>query len=340
MGYRVVKILIEKSLNDQMSELLKDPLIVDHWQVEEDKDRISHELLVKTDNTGVLTDKVQTFFGAEHTEDFIGLETQKPARIIVTPVLATWPQETKEQDNTPKKRKFFGGLSREELYNEIQKGTNLDFNFFALVVLSAVVAAIGLLEDNLAVIIGAMVIAPLLGPNLALALATALADKDLMVKAIITNIAGASLAIALGALIGQIWPYDLKSAEVMARTYVGYDGIILAVASGAAGVLSLTAGVSSVLVGVMVAVALLPPAVTFGMMLGAGETSLAMGAAILLAVNVVCVNLSAKLIFLLKGVQPRTWYEQKRAKKAMFLYIAFWLMSLSVLAVLIHLSFK
>jgi len=204
-----------------------------------------------------------------------------------------------------------------------------------LVVLSAIVAAIGLLEDNVAVIIGAMVIAPLLGPNIALALSTALADKDLMVKSLVANFAGAGLTIGLGCLIGYFWSGDILSEEIMSRTTVGYDAIILAVASGTAGVLSLTAGVSSVLVGVMVAVALMPPAVAVGILLGAGYSGLAKGAAILLGVNIVCINLSAKIVLFLKGVRPRTYTEQKRARIATALYVGFWIISLSVLAALI-----
>ena len=58
-------------------------------------------------------------------------------------------------------------------------------------------------------------------------------------------------------------------------------------------------------------------------MLGAGRYDLASGAALLLAVNIVCVNLSAKLVFLFKGVQPRTWFEKKKAKRAMIFYMVF-----------------
>ena len=95
--------------------------------------------------------------------------------------------------------------------------------------------------------------------------------------------------------------------------------------------LSLATGLSSALVGVMVAVALLPPAATTGMMLGSGQPALAMGAALLLAVNVVCINLAAKLMFLLKGVRPRTWLEKRKARQSFTLYILIWIVTLVVL---------
>ena len=117
----------------------------------------------------------------------------------------------------------------------------------------------------------------------------------------------------------------------MVRTDVGLAGVVLALASGAAAVLSLITGLSSALVGVMVAVALLPPTATLGMMLGSGEWSAAFGAGLLLAVNVVCINLSAKLMFLFKGVRPRTWLEKTRARQSVTTYTAFWILWLLIL---------
>ncbi len=105
----------------------------------------------------------------------------------------------------------------------------------------------------------------------------------------------------------------------------------LALASGAAAVLSLSTGLPSVLVGVMVAVALLPPTATMGLMLGAGKFKLAVGAGLLLAVNVVSVNLSAKVTFLARGIKPRTGLEKQKARQSMTAYIIFWLVTLGVL---------
>jgi uncharacterized membrane protein len=110
----------------------------------------------------------------------------------------------------------------------------------------------------------------------------------------------------------------------------------LALASGAAAALSLTTGLSSVMVGVMVAVALLPPAVTLGLMLGHGDIDLAAGAGLLLAINVVCINLASKVVFFVKGIRPRTWWEKERAQRAMIMYVLAWLLTLILLVLLIY----
>jgi uncharacterized hydrophobic protein (TIGR00341 family) len=125
---------------------------------------------------------------------------------------------------------------------------------------------------------------------------------------------------------------------MMNRTNIGFASIILALASGAAAVLSLTMGISSALVGVMVAVALMPPAVTLGLTLGNGQFDLAYGTFLLLATNVVCVNLSAQVIFRLKGIRPRTWFEEKKAKQASKINALIWFALLLILAVLIWLK--
>jgi uncharacterized hydrophobic protein (TIGR00341 family) len=176
-----------------------------------------------------------------------------------------------------------------------------------LVMLSTAVAAIGLIKNNVAVVIGAMLIAPLLGPNLAFGLGTALGDISLMRKSALTNSVGIILAVILSVVVGVFWPFDVSSPELAARAVVGLDSVALALASGAAAALSLTTGLSSVLVGVMVAVALLPPAVTLGLMLGHEDTAAAVGAGLLLAINVVCINLAIKVVFFIKGIHPRTW---------------------------------
>lgn len=112
--------------------------------------------------------------------------------------------------------------------------------------------------------------------------------------------------------------------------------IALALASGAAAALSLSTGISSALVGVMVAVALLPPSVASALFLGAGDYQSAIGAAILLALNVVCAVLSAQLVFVYKGIRPRTWSSQKKASRSVKINAIVWLGLLIALAALAY----
>lgn len=269
----------------------------------------------------------------------IALDGFEGWRITILPVEATIPrvEEPEQPDgaNGEGRKRGPSRQTREELYADVARNAQFDRGFVAFVVLSTLVAAIGLIEDNVAVVIGAMVIAPLLGPNLASALGVALGDRELVIRGALTNLGGIAVCISVSVLIALAWPVDLRSDELASRTGVGFDGVVLALASGGAAAVSLTSGLSSALVGVMVAVALLPPAATIGLMLASGHYSLAGGAALLLAVNVVCVNLSAQVAFVLRGVTPRTWLEKQAAARGVRVNATLWLAMLLALALLL-----
>ena len=205
---------------------------------------------------------------------------------------------------------------REALVEEVTSNSRLNSNFIVLTVLSAIVAAIGLNEDNVAVVIGAMVIAPLLGPILGFSLGSALGSTTLMLKASRTAISGLAVGFGTVFLLTLFVPVNLESQELMARTNVNPEVVALALASGAAAALSMTGGISSSLVGVMVAVALLPPSAASAIYLGVGDFRNASAAAILVLLNVICVLLSTQIVFAWKGVQPRRWLQKKNAERS------------------------
>jgi uncharacterized hydrophobic protein (TIGR00341 family) len=322
MVERLIVISVESGHTDTIIALARQIKVLDFqvYPPDEETRRQTVHVLIDQENRQALLDRLQSCLGA--AEDW---------RITILPVEATLPPPEKDAEKEANGRKGAKRQSREELYNDVATSARIDWNFLIFVVLSTVVAAIGLIEDNVAVVIGAMVIAPLLGPNLAFSLGVALGDRGLMGRAMVTNALGVALSVALCVLIGLTWPLDLRSEELMARTRVGFDGLVLALAAGAAAALSRTTGVSSALVGVMVAVALLPPAAAIGLMLGAGHRELAVGAALLLAINVVCVNLSAQIVFVLRGVTPRTWFEKKAAQRAVLINAGVWFLLLLAL---------
>jgi uncharacterized hydrophobic protein (TIGR00341 family) len=324
---RLLEVIADAGHTDTLRGIADQHEITDYWWgAESEEGRRSFRMLVDDDRRQGVMDALQHVLG-----------TTEGARILVLPVDTVLPRPDEDEEERSRRRTM---ATREELYSQIEKGARLDTNYVLLTMLSTVVAAIGLIEDNVAVVVGAMVIAPLLGPNIALAFGTSLGDGRLAWQALRTGLTGLGVAFALSLGIGVAWPLDIASGEILARTDVGLDGVALALASGAAAVLSLTTGLSSTLVGVMVAVALLPPTATFGMLLGAGHTEMATGAALLLAVNVVCVVLAAKVVFLAKGVKPRTWTERQKARQSYRLAVLFWMLVWVLLLVIIYLRHK
>jgi uncharacterized hydrophobic protein (TIGR00341 family) len=325
---KIIEVVADAGHLDTLQGIAEQHGIDDWWHGSAAEDgRLPVRMLVRDSKRQTVVDALQNVLGASEN-----------ARIVILPVEAVLPRpdRTAEDDAAP----AWGNQTREELYNSIERGAQLDTTFLLLTALSTVVASIGLIEDNVAVVVGAMVIAPLLGPNIALAFAASLGDGRLIRRSLVTSLAGLGLTLAMAVAAGWLWPDRLQSNEILARTDVGLAGITLALASGAAAVLSLVTGLSSALVGVMVAVALLPPAATLGMMLGSGQYSHAAGAGLLLAVNVVCINLAAKLMFRFRGVRPRTWLEQSKARQSLIISTLFWVTSLALLVVAIYLRHR
>lgn len=345
MSLRIIEISAPDKSSDKIRDLAEKYAAIDSWQStrkswlskDEDKRTVTR-ILIDVKNQQELIDALTR--AVQNNENW---------RIVLIPVEATMPRLTesetseddKKDDKGTKVRQILqGSITREELHQDMEQSSQLGFDFLLLAFLSSIVAGIGLVQSDVAIIIGAMVIAPLLGPNLAMAFGAALGDRKLVLNAARTNIIGLGFTLFISAIAG----YFLSTAtitdsiELINRTNVSYASIALALAAGGAAVLSLTMGVSSALVGVMVAVALMPPAVALGISLGNGQFDLAYGAGLLLATNVVCINLAALAVFRLKGIKPRTWYEEKQAKKAAQINAVIWLGMLIILAVLIWLK--
>ena len=337
MALRLIEVFFPSNQKDQLQNLLKDRQIVDSWQQQLSGGKILARLLVPSEETGPLLDLLEKHFSLLESEGF---------RIILLPVEASIPRpqpeeapaKNKQPQPEEKVEKKRAGISREELYADIQGGARLSWVFVVLVLLSSVVAAIGLLRDNVVIIIGAMVIAPLLNPNVALSLATTLGDIELARGAMKTNAVGVVAALSLSILIGLVVKVNLAIPQIVSRTTVGLGDIVIALAAGSAAALSLTTGALSALIGVMVAVALLPPLVTLGMLIGEGQWEMAFGAMLLLLTNLICINLAGVVTFLARGIRPLTWWEADRAKKATREAIAIWTFLLLILMFVIVLS--
>jgi len=137
-------------------------------------------------------------------------------------------------------------------------------------------------------------------------------------------------------MLGFFLTVDPASHEIQTRTIVSYADIILALASGIAGALAFTSGLPSALIGVIVAVALIPPLVVFGLLLGSGFITQSLGAFLLLVINMICVNIAGVFTFLVKGLQPINWWEGPKAQKATRYAIFIWT---ALLFLLIYLLF-
>ncbi|MCW9712660.1 TIGR00341 family protein [Aliifodinibius salicampi] len=327
MTYRLLELMGSPETIKEAHDIAEEENVLGVWTDNLDKDEAVMRALVDAERTESLSDALTNRFGNE--EGF---------RIMLFSVEATLPKPEENEDEASEdseEEQYIGRISREELYSNISNSGEPDAVYIAMVVLSTLVAGVGLILNDVATIIGAMVIAPLLAPNVSMALAATLGDLELGWEALKANAVGLLTSLVISVLMGMMFAVNPETEQIMTRTMVDLKHIIIALAAGSAGVLAFTRGVSAAIVGVMVAVALLPPLVNVGLMLGAGYTTLALGSGILTLTNLICINLAAILTFLVQGVRPRSWWEAKNAKKAQRIAIGIWFGLLLILAAII-----
>lgn len=329
MDYRMLEMIAPTDTIQKAHTIVKEKDVPGLWTDSLDDNTSILRVLISADEVESLSDKLTQQFS--NSDGF---------RILLFAVQATLPQpEIEEEEESVEQEeeedRDLGRISREELYADVTSGSELSGVYLGMVILSTIVAGVGLVRDDVAVIIGAMVIAPLLGPNVSMALAATLGDLKLGWRSLKANAAGMFSSLAVALLMGLVMTLDLESQQLINKTTVSWGDISIALAAGSAGVLAFTRGVPATIVGVMVAVALLPPLVNVGLLLGAGYLSLAMGSLILTLTNLICINLAGVITFVVQGVRPRTWWEAKKAKKAVQISIVTWLVLLVILAVII-----
>jgi uncharacterized hydrophobic protein (TIGR00341 family) len=321
MALRLIEMVLPEKDGVELRALLKEHMVLEHRQLRLPDGEVLVRILLDAEQSEAVLDQLGERYASKDGTRLVVLPVEATlprAEPEPEPETATAPEQASSGEKPP------GRIGREELYEDIKDAAQCSRVYLAMVVLSTIVAAIGLYYNSVAIIIGAMVIAPLLGPNMALALATTLGDLSLLRRALLTALAGIATTMVLAVIIGVLLDIDPASPEIASRNGVGLGDLAVALASGAAGALAFTTGVSTTLIGVMVAVALLPPLVAFGLLLGGGHAALAMGALSLFLMNLICVNLAGVTTFLVQGIRPATWWEKDRAVKASRIAIVLW----------------
>lgn len=198
-------------------------------------------------------------------------------------------------------------LSREErirLFDQLATGSECGRDYLLLIVLSTTLAALGLMQDSTAVVVGAMLVAPLMTPLIGAGLGLVQGNL-LLVKTSARSIAmGFVLALATGYLLGILNPGLVMTPEINARGGPNLLDLLVAAASGIAAAYALCRPqLSAALPGVAIAAALIPPVASIGLALSLGELAVARGATLLFAVNVVVIILISALVLSLMGVR-------------------------------------
>ena len=204
---------------------------------------------------------------------------------------------------------LFPTLTIEERWDvreEISQGAQPGVNYFVLIVLSCIIATLGLLLNSGTVVIGAMLVAPLMSSIFAFSLGLVLGDVRLMRLSIEAVLKGMALVVIIAAFIGVLSPFKELTDEIMAHTQPTLLDLAVALASGMAGAYALARkDVSAALPGVAIAAALTPPLTAVGLGLAVGDARVAGGAFLLFAANIAAISLAGVLVFMLLGIRPQ-----------------------------------
>ena len=188
------------------------------------------------------------------------------------------------------------------------RGANLWVLIFAIFI-----ACLGLNLNSTAVIIGAMLISPLMGPIIGMGLAVGRADLELLKRSLTNYGVSTVISVLTAALYFQLTPLTEAQSELLARTSPTLYDVLIALFGGAAGILALsTGGKGNVIPGVAIATALMPPLCTAGYGLAMGEWSFFFGACYLFFINTVFIALATYLGVRLLQFQPKQFVDKAR----------------------------
>ncbi len=204
-------------------------------------------------------------------------------------------------------------LNKEEqlvFYQDMRKAARPTVNYFVLIALSAVIATLGLLLNSPAVIIGAMLVAPLMSPIISSSVGIVFGDIRMLKGALLSTLEGVLMAIFIAICLTIISPFSELTGEILARTRPHLLDLLVALASGMAGAYALARKeVGEALPGVAIAAALMPPVCTVGIgiamaAMGQASLSIPLGALLLFIANLAGIIVAALFVFLLLGIRP------------------------------------
>ena len=197
-------------------------------------------------------------------------------------------------------------VEQEQIVWTAQSNAALSLDYVVLMIIAATLASLGLLLDSAAVIIGAMLVAPLMAPLNAFAIGLSTAHFDIMRRAFITALAGFLIATVVGIGIGMLAPSKALTIEMASRISPTLLDAFVALASGVVGSYATARrDIPAALAGVAIAAALVPPICTFGLQVAFGNSTAGLGAALLFLTNIISIVVIATGVFVWLGLYPR-----------------------------------
>lgn len=228
-----------------------------------------------------------------------------------------------EKAHLEKGKKVTGGtadLSVQEMYQKAFQFSSLDRTSSLLVALGAGIAVFGVAMENLMVVVGAMVIAPMLGPFISTSFGAVIGDRELIRESVLEAISSIAVGFGSAFLVSLVIPLKPNPLmELIANP--GFVTVPLSLFVGSAAALTFATEAREALAGVAVAIALVPPTAVAGASLSIPNISLFLNSSVVVITNVSALILAGSLTFKFYGISPTTYYRKKvseeKLKKAL-----------------------
>ncbi len=310
---RLIQAMIPVGKHTEVEAMLKQQDLFYSLLEESSSENFSHVALIPVD-TGRVEEIIDLLKENGLKKD--GTIVVSEAQAIVSEEFDRQQENQEENDQTDPER-----IAEEELISKAKGLSRSSTNYLLFTIISAVVATAGLLADSASVVVGSMVIAPLIGPAMAACVGSVINDPELFREGLYSQILGTAVAILSATAFALVTRFHIGAElnlllfdQVAERVHPGLLSLAVALGAGTAGALALTSGMSAALVGVMIAVALIPPAATVGLGLAYLEPQIATSAFILVVLNLLCINLAALVTLWFKGYRPDSPFEEKLSR--------------------------
>lgn len=198
-------------------------------------------------------------------------------------------------------RHMSSGIDRGAVIEEIRDGGELTGRYLLMSALSSAIATLGLLMSSPAVVIGAMLLSPLMGPIISLGFSFWMVDWRSTRRAMTCLATGLAVGLAVAILVTWLSPLKEATSEILSRAHPTLLDLMVAVLSGVAGGYAVVRQRGETAIAVAIATALMPPIATAGYGIGVGSTTIALGALLLFATNLIAIALAAAGVAALYG---------------------------------------
>lgn len=293
---RQVQIILESEQNELIQKVLK---------IINTDLNIKQSSFIKSDSNSLIIVTQKSIFVPDLVEKLeeIGVGTEFGI-INILPLEATIPELPER--STEEKDELTARISQEEIHLDIEQHARPSFNYIVFIILSAIIAGAGLILNSPAVVIASMVISPLMGPILGFSFGILTLNRKMIRNSLIAQVIGTLISIGLGILLGFITILFIDNppitTEMSARYFPNPFDIIIAICASIAVGFSISGAVESTLIGMAIALSLMPPAVNVGLALMYGNASLSFGSLILLITNIMIINLCTMGVLKIKRI--------------------------------------